>query len=183
MKYLRHHTLDVLLSQTHHTPHFLAALLLLAHCACQVGFAKRLQSLVHLNVVRLVAGLLRALRRLLLFSFSNVCRLLCCIDESSIKEALLDKEEGLEPCRPSVLMLAGSNEPDCHLDISKVMATKIRAVMAHSSQIGDRDEHAILQRYRNRAIEEARKHDREFDPERETDALVFRESFRLIRFD
>ena len=94
-----------------------------------------------------------------------------------------DKVEGLEPCRPSVLMLAGSNEPDCHLDISKVMATKIRAVMAHSSQIGDRDEHALLQRYRNRAIEEARKHDREFDPERETDALVFRESFRLIRFD
>lgn len=94
-----------------------------------------------------------------------------------------DKEDGLEPCRPSVLMLAGTNEPDCHLDISKVMATKIRAVMAHSSQVGDRDEQVILERYRNRAIAEARQRDREFDPEAEGEALMFRESFRLIHFD
>ena len=94
-----------------------------------------------------------------------------------------DKEEGLEPFRPSVLMLAGSNDPDCHVNISQVIATKIRAVMAHRSQVGERDENAILERYRNRAIEEARRADREFDPEDKTEPLVFTESFRIVHFD
>ena len=97
-----------------------------------------------------------------------------------------DKDEGLEPARPRVLMLAGTNEPDYRVDISGVLRTKIRSIMAHASQIGSRGEEAMLKRYRNRALDEARRRavseSREFEPELEAGQLVFEESFRLVRF-
>ena len=97
-----------------------------------------------------------------------------------------DKDEGLEPYRPRVLLLAGTNEPDHHVDVSGVIRTKIRSIMAHASQIGGRDEDAMLERYRNRALDDAReraaRESREFEPELEAEGLRFRESFRVVRF-
>ncbi|MDA0352454.1 MAG: PIG-L family deacetylase [Chloroflexi bacterium] len=97
-----------------------------------------------------------------------------------------DKDEGFEPYRPRVLLLAGTNEPDYHVDISGVLRTKVRSIMAHESQMGGRDEEAMLDRYRTRAIEDARqravRESREFEPELEAEGLLFQESFRLVRF-
>ncbi len=97
-----------------------------------------------------------------------------------------DKDEGLEPYRPRVLLLTGSHEPDYDVDVSGVLRTKIRAVMAHASQIGGRDEEAMLERYRSRALEDARqraiRESREFDAAVEAETMVFKESFRLVRF-
>ena len=97
-----------------------------------------------------------------------------------------DKDEGLEPYRPSSLLLAGSNEPDYHVDIGDVLRTKIRAVLAHGSQMRGRSEEAMFERYRERALEEARQRatgeSGEFEPELEQPELMFRESFRLVRF-
>jgi LmbE family N-acetylglucosaminyl deacetylase len=97
-----------------------------------------------------------------------------------------DKDEGLEPYRPRVLLLAGTNEPDYQVDISDVLRTKVRAIMAHQSQMGGRDEDAMVERFRSRALEEARqravRESREFEPELEAQELLLWESFRLVRF-
>jgi LmbE family N-acetylglucosaminyl deacetylase len=97
-----------------------------------------------------------------------------------------DKDEGLEPYRPRVLLLAGTNEPDYDVDVSGVLRIKIRSIMAHESQIGGRDEDAMLDRYRGRALDEAKRRavaeSREFEPELEAQNLLFHESFRLVRF-
>jgi LmbE family N-acetylglucosaminyl deacetylase len=92
-----------------------------------------------------------------------------------------DKDEGLEPYRPSSLLLAGSNEPDYHVDIGDVLRTKIRAVLAHRSQMRGRSEEAMFERYRERALEEARQRATGESGEFESE-LMFRESFRLVRF-
>jgi len=97
-----------------------------------------------------------------------------------------DKDEGLEPYRPGVLLLAGSHEPDYDVDISGVLRTKIRSIMAHESQMGGRDEEAMFERYQTRALDEARRRatreSREFEPELAAQTLVYQESFRLVRF-
>ena len=97
-----------------------------------------------------------------------------------------DKDEGLEPYRPRVLLLAGAHEPDYDVDISGVLRTKIRSIMAHESQMGGRDEDAMFERYQTRALDEARRRatqeSREFEPELAAQELVFQESFRLVRF-
>lgn len=97
-----------------------------------------------------------------------------------------DKDEGLEPYRPRVLLLAGTHEPDYDVDISSVLRTKIRSIMAHTSQMGGRDEDAMFERYQSRALDEARRRavreSREFEPELAAQELVFQESFRVVRF-
>ncbi len=62
----------------------------------------------------------------------------------------LDKEEGLEPHRPIALLLAGSDQPDFHVDIEPVLRTKVRAVLAHTSQMGGRTEDEMLRLWRER---------------------------------
>jgi LmbE family N-acetylglucosaminyl deacetylase len=80
-----------------------------------------------------------------------------------------DKEEGLQPHRPIVLLLAGATEPDFHVEVEHVLSTKVRAVLAHSSQMGRRSEEDMLRMWRERARTQASDDGR--DP-------VFRESFR-----
>ena len=83
----------------------------------------------------------------------------------------LQKEEGLEPHRPLVMLLAGATEPDFAVDIEPVLRQKIRAVMAHGSQMGARSEAEMLRVWRERASAASREDGR--DP-------AYRESFRRV---
>ena len=87
----------------------------------------------------------------------------------------LDKEEGLQPHRPAALLLAGTDEPDYHVDIERELRTKVRAILAHTSQMGGRTEADMLRIWRERARANAR-------PGEEADGRdpVFRESFRRV---
>jgi LmbE family N-acetylglucosaminyl deacetylase len=87
----------------------------------------------------------------------------------------LDKEEGLAPHRPLAMLLAGTNEPDYHVDIEPVLATKVRAVLAHVSQMGGRNEEELLRMWRERAERE-----RAVAADEQPLQPVFRESFRKV---
>ena len=63
----------------------------------------------------------------------------------------LDKEEGLTPHRPQILLLAGSDQPDYDVDIEPVLRTRVRATLAHRSQIGTRNERDMVRQWRERA--------------------------------
>ncbi len=63
----------------------------------------------------------------------------------------LDKEEGLEPHRPAAMLMAGSPTADYHVDISKHFRTKIRAILAHTSQMRGRREADMVRMYQERA--------------------------------
>ncbi|MBM3139251.1 MAG: PIG-L family deacetylase [Chloroflexi bacterium] len=87
----------------------------------------------------------------------------------------LDKEEGLAPHRPLAMLLAGTNEPDYDVDIEPVLRTKVRAVLAHVSQMGGRNEERLLQMWRERAQRE-----RAVSAGEQPLEPVFRESFRKM---
>jgi LmbE family N-acetylglucosaminyl deacetylase len=97
-----------------------------------------------------------------------------------------DKEEALQPHRPRALLLAGAGEPDYHVDVTPVIRTKIRAALAHTSQLRNRSEDDMLARYRDRALDDARRlalaEARPFDEADALATLTYRESFRLVRF-
>ena len=63
----------------------------------------------------------------------------------------LDKEEGLEPHRPEVLLLGAADQPDFQVNIEAVLETKIDAVFAHTSQMGARTREEMLRFWRERA--------------------------------
>ena len=85
-------------------------------------------------------------------------------------------EEGLEPHRPRMMLLAGATEPDAYVDIEPVLETKVRAVSAHVSQVG-RSPEELMRMWRERAESEA--------SSRGEDASSlprYRESFRRIEW-
>lgn len=84
-----------------------------------------------------------------------------------------DKEEGLEPHRPEVLLLTGAGEPDFDVDIEPVLQTKIQAVFEHTSQVGDRSQEEMLAFWRTRAQERAAAAGRD---------AAYIESFRRVDF-
>jgi LmbE family N-acetylglucosaminyl deacetylase len=63
----------------------------------------------------------------------------------------LDKEEGLEPHRPAAMLLTGAGTPDYHVDIRRHLRTKIRAALAHTSQMHGRTERDMRAMYEERA--------------------------------
>lgn len=85
------------------------------------------------------------------------------------------KDEGLQPHRPQVLLLggqAGTGEPNLYVDIRPVLRRKVRAVLAHTSQMRGRTETQLLELWKRRAAEAG-----------ETDrARVFTESYRKVIF-
>ncbi len=83
------------------------------------------------------------------------------------------KDEGLQPHRPRVLLLGGTNEPDLHVDIEAVLRRKVRAVLAHNSQMRGRSEAEMLRFMRERA--------RAVAPEDVVNP-IYRESFRKVIF-
>ena len=89
------------------------------------------------------------------------------------------KRENLSPHRPSVLLLAGTDSPDYLVDVTSVMAIKVRSILAHESQMGGRTEAMVMERYRKRMIEErgaATVHGNKDDEVR------YQESFKVIEF-
>ena len=56
--------------------------------------------------------------------------------------------QGLEPYRASELLLAGSEEPDYHVDISAYLDRKLEALRRHVSQVGDRPRREMATRLR-----------------------------------
>lgn len=60
------------------------------------------------------------------------------------------KDEGLQPHRPSAMLLAGTDEPDYHIDIEPFMDIKISALLAHVSQMGGRDAEGLRRMYQER---------------------------------
>ena len=61
------------------------------------------------------------------------------------------REEGLEPHRPDMLLLAGAPDPDIVIDIEPVLDLKVSAVTAHVSQVGGRSPEEMLRWWRERA--------------------------------
>ncbi len=89
------------------------------------------------------------------------------------------KEEELEPHRPAALLLVGSDAPDFHVDVEPVLRTKVRAVLAHSSQMGGRSPQDLMRLWRDRAREQRRQAAGAPGGEQEADP-PFRESFRRV---
>ncbi|MCK9486700.1 MAG: PIG-L family deacetylase [Dehalococcoidia bacterium] len=83
----------------------------------------------------------------------------------------MDKEEGLEPHRPAAMLLAGSPTPDYHVDIGEHFRTKVRAILAHTSQMGGRREADMVRMYQERAKQANAEH---------PDLPVLRESFAKV---
>jgi LmbE family N-acetylglucosaminyl deacetylase len=63
----------------------------------------------------------------------------------------LDKEEGLQPHRPAAMLMAGTPNTDYHVDIGKHFRTKIKAILAHTSQMRGRSEAEMVKMYQARA--------------------------------
>lgn len=79
-------------------------------------------------------------------------------------------EEGLEAHRVDELLLAGSDEPDYHVDIGPYLDRKLEALLCHASQLGGRTREELVRGWRERARQARRDGWR---PERE--------SFRRVR--
>jgi LmbE family N-acetylglucosaminyl deacetylase len=66
------------------------------------------------------------------------------------------RAEGLEPHKVREVYLAGAREPDVWIDVTDYMDTKLRALRAHVSQLGDWDPEEMLRTW---AKEEATRHE------------------------
>lgn len=92
----------------------------------------------------------------------------------------LDKEEGLEPHRPAAMLLAGGGmagpgAADYHVDISGHFRTKIRAILAHTSQMGGRTEADMVRMYEERRAQAPEGDDPSLPPLRESfTKVIFR---------
>ena len=54
------------------------------------------------------------------------------------------RDEGLEPHKTGTILFWGTESADTYVDISDVMETKVKAVMVHRSQIGERPESEVI---------------------------------------
>lgn len=54
------------------------------------------------------------------------------------------RDEGLEPHKTGTVLFWGTELADTFVDISDAMDTKVKAVMAHRSQMGDRSESEVI---------------------------------------
>jgi LmbE family N-acetylglucosaminyl deacetylase len=61
--------------------------------------------------------------------------------------------EGLEPHKVAEVYLAGAKEPDCWIDISAQMETKLAALRAHASQLGDWDPEEMIRTWARETAE------------------------------
>ena len=59
-------------------------------------------------------------------------------------------EEGLEAHQVNELLLAGSDEPDYHVDVAAHMETKLEAILCHSSQLGGRSREELRRLWEER---------------------------------
>jgi LmbE family N-acetylglucosaminyl deacetylase len=83
-------------------------------------------------------------------------------------------DEGLGPHRTAELLLAGTQEPDCYVDIGPYLERKAEAVACHTSQVDGRSKAEILKGWREFA-----KRDRD---RRKRTGYDHAESFRRVEF-
>ena len=81
---------------------------------------------------------------------------------------------GIGPWRTAELLLAGTSEPDHHVDIGPYLEKKIDAILCHKSQIETRDREEMLKGWRAAA-----KRNKE---RRKQTGYDFAESFKRIEF-
>lgn len=81
---------------------------------------------------------------------------------------------GIGPWRSAELLLAGTNEPDYHVDIGPYLEKKVDAILCHTSQIEARDREEMLKGWRAAA---KKNKDR-----RKQTGYEFAESFKRIEF-
>lgn len=67
----------------------------------------------------------------------------CARDHLHFQE--LWKEEGLEPHKTGTVLFWGAEQPDIHVDIGEFIDSKVRAVMAHQSQVNGRPSDDMIQ--------------------------------------
>ena len=67
----------------------------------------------------------------------------CARDHLHFRE--LWEEEGLEPHKTGTVLFWGTESPDTHIDIGASIAVKVRAVMAHQSQMGELTETEVVE--------------------------------------
>ena len=61
-----------------------------------------------------------------------------------------DQEDGLDAHQVNELLLAGSDDPDYHVDISAYLQKKLEAVLCHRSQLGGRSPEEIRRMWEGR---------------------------------
>lgn len=81
--------------------------------------------------------------------------------------------EGIGPHRAAELLLAGSHEPDFHVDIGPYLELKAEAIAAHASQVDNRSKDDILKNWVGRTANRA---------QRKTTGYDHAESFKRIEF-
>ncbi|MEX2227898.1 MAG: PIG-L family deacetylase [Dehalococcoidia bacterium] len=81
---------------------------------------------------------------------------------------------GIGPWRTAELLLAGSQDADCHVDIGPYLEKKVDAILCHKSQIEARDREEMLKGWRAAA---KRNKDR-----RKQTGFEFAESFKRMEF-
>jgi len=84
-------------------------------------------------------------------------------------------QEGLEPHKVAEVYIFGTAVPDIWVDISDSLETKIAALKAHASQIGDWDPTEMMREW---ARETAKQH-----PNRPDDFGEYAESFKYVKLD
>ena len=84
------------------------------------------------------------------------------------------REEGLQAHRTAELLMAGTNEPDFHVDIEPYLEKKVDAILCHTSQIDGRARDDMLKGWR-----EAAKKDKE---RKKRTGYTFSESFKRLEF-
>jgi LmbE family N-acetylglucosaminyl deacetylase len=84
------------------------------------------------------------------------------------------RDEGLAAWRTAELLLAGTNEPDYHVDIGPYLEKKVDAILCHKSQIDGRPRDEMLKGWRAAA-----KRDKE---RKKRTGYDFSESFKRIEF-
>ncbi len=88
--------------------------------------------------------------------------------------------EGIEPHKTAAIMFWGSENPNAFVDISGDIDTKLKAVMAHRTQIGDRSEDEVLKFLQARARDAAETGNA--SAEEDVSGLEFAEAFRRVTF-
>ena len=88
--------------------------------------------------------------------------------------------EGIEPHKTASIMFWGSENPNAFVDISDDLDTKLKAVMAHRSQTGDRSEQEVRKFIQARARDAAEAGNA--SSEEDVSGLELAEAFRRVTF-
>ena len=90
--------------------------------------------------------------------------------------------EGIEPHKTGVIMFWGSENPNAFVDIAAEFDTKVTAVLAHRTQIGDHGDDDVRAFLHRRAAEDAAAANDAGDDDETAGKLTLAEAFRRVTF-